>query len=157
TFIATWRPASASIRARAKSMPVVTPAEDHTLPSCTTIASGSTATCGCRVAAAAYIQWVAARRPSSTPAAASRKLPAHTEHTRRHEGDLSRTHRTRAWSRVTSSNAKAPGTINVSIGSRRSDRTDSVMSSTPLAVFTGPPRIETTEHSYVTRLSRDPP
>ena len=34
---------------------------------------------------------------------------------------------------------------------------DSVTSSTPSAVFRGPPRIETTEYSYVTRLSRDPP
>jgi hypothetical protein len=50
---------------------------------------------------------------------------------------------------------KAPGTIHVSIGSRPSDRTDFVPNSTPLAVFTGPPRIETTKHSYVTRVSRD--
>ena len=138
-------------------MPVVTPAEDHTLPSRTNIASGSTATCGCRVASnGACIQWVAARRPSNTPAAASRKLPMHTEHTRLHLG------------------ACLPDPLNqiavtghiVHQKSARHDqridlrpaqaRTESVTSATPSAVFTGPPRTETTEHSYVPRSPPGP-
>ena len=84
-------------------------------------------------------------------------INAHRAHPSTRGRSLSRPHRTRARSCVTASTAKAPGTINVSIGSRPSDRTDSVTSSTPSAVFRGPPRIETTEYSYVTRLSRDPP
>src|SRR5271169_1112551 len=65
-------------------MPAVTPAEVQTGPSHTKIGSGSTRTAGKRWASLAqYIQWVAARRPSSTPAAASRNAPVQTEATRR--------------------------------------------------------------------------
>jgi hypothetical protein len=71
----------------------------------------------------------------------------HTEHTRLHVGAFFVTHRTKSGSRVTSSTKKAPGTINVSICVLLKVRTESVTSATPLAVFTGPPRTETTEHS----------
>jgi hypothetical protein len=70
------------------------------------------------------------RRPSSTPAAESRKLPTHTEHTRRHVGAFFLTHWTKSRSRVTSSTKKAPGTINVSICVLLKVRTESVTSGT---------------------------
>jgi hypothetical protein len=57
------------------------------------------------------------------------------------------THWTKLRSRVTSSTKKAPGTINVSICILLKARTESVTNATPSAVFTGPPRTETTEHS----------
>src|SRR6516162_7152364 len=78
------RPRSSSTSASARSIPAVTPAEVHTEPSHTKIGSGSTRTAGKRWASLAqYIQWVAARRPSNTPAAASRNAPVQTEATRR--------------------------------------------------------------------------
>ncbi len=127
---------------------MVTPADDHTRPSRTKIASGSTLTFGWRVARREVcIQWVAARLPSRTPAAASMKLPTHTEHTRRHFAAFFPTHRINSRSRVTSSTRKAPGTIKVSIGAAPSERTDFVTRSTPSAVLIAPPRIETTKQS----------
>jgi hypothetical protein len=57
------------------------------------------------------------------------------------------THWTKSRSRVTSSTKNAPGTINVLICVLLKVRTESVTSATPSAVFAGPPRIETTEHS----------
>src|SRR5258708_14987489 len=60
-------------------MPDVIPADVQTLPSLTNILSASTRTRGKRLCnTAAYLQWVVADRPSSRPAAASRKAPAHT-------------------------------------------------------------------------------
>src|SRR3984893_6209585 len=86
------------------------------------IASGSTATCGCRVASSgACIQWVATRRPSSTPAAASRKLPTHTEHTRLHVGAFFLTHWTKSPSRVTSPTKKAPGSASGDLATKLRD------------------------------------
>ncbi len=65
-------------------MPAVTPAEVQTEPSRTKIGSDSTRTAGKRRASSAqYDQWVTARRPSSTPEAASRNAPVQTEATRR--------------------------------------------------------------------------
>ena len=65
-------------------MPAVTPAEVQTGPSRTKIGSGSTRTAGKRRASSAQNdQWVAARRPSSKPVAASRTAPVQTEATRR--------------------------------------------------------------------------
>src|SRR3984957_12072982 len=65
-------------------MPAVTPAEVQTGPSRTKIGSASTLTAGKRRASSAQTdQWVAARRPSSTPDAASRNAPVQTEATRR--------------------------------------------------------------------------
>ena len=65
-------------------MPAVMPADVHTLPSWTKIGSGSSFTLGKRWANSPQrLQWVAARRPSSRPAVASRKAPLHTEATRR--------------------------------------------------------------------------
>lgn len=81
--MATSRPASSSTNASARSIPVVTAAEDHTEPSRTNIASGTTVTAGWLWASSwACFQCVVARRPSRMPAAASRKLPMQTEHTR---------------------------------------------------------------------------
>lgn len=61
-------------------MPAVTPADVYTVPSRTKIASGSTVTPECRRArVAACRQCVTARRPSSSPARASRNAPVHTD------------------------------------------------------------------------------
>ena len=57
-------------------MPAVTPAEVHTEPSRTKMGSGSTRTAGKVWASSAHTdQCVAARRPSSTPAAALAHVP----------------------------------------------------------------------------------
>ena len=73
-------------------MPAVTPAEVHTLPSRTKIGSGSNRTLGKRAANSAQRpQWVAARRPSSSPAVATRKAPLHTDSSPlllKHYGDV---------------------------------------------------------------------
>src|SRR5262249_19819175 len=110
-------------------------------------------TLGYRLASSgACIQWVAARCASRIPAAANKKLPIHTEHTRLHAGAFFLTHWIRARSRVTSSTTKAPGTISVSIRFLARLRTDLVLSSTPSAVFTRPPRADRTLHSYLPPL-----
>ena len=66
-------------------MPAVTPADVHTLPSRTKIGSGSTVDVRDSVARARSHarQCVVARRPSSSPAAASTNAPVHTDATRR--------------------------------------------------------------------------
>ena len=65
-------------------MPAVTPAEVKTCPSRVKMGSGSTRTVGYRAANwAQRDQWVVARRPSSSPASASRNAPVHTDVTRR--------------------------------------------------------------------------
>ena len=58
------------------------------------------------------------------PAAASMKLPMHTEHTRWHFGARVGPHSISFASRVTSSTTNAPGTISVSISARSSERID---------------------------------
>ena len=81
---ATSRPRSSSTSASARSIPAVTPADVHTLPSRTKIGSGSTVTLGYRRAKSSHhAQCVVARRPSSSPAAASTNAPVHTDVTRR--------------------------------------------------------------------------
>ena len=63
--------------------PRVTPAEVNSVPSRTKIASGSTVIAGyARPSSPACRQWVVARRPSSSPAAARTKAPVQIEQTR---------------------------------------------------------------------------
>jgi hypothetical protein len=65
-------------RWRQRSMPAATPAEVHRPSSSTKRASGSTVTAGWSPARrSASCQWVTARRPSSRPAWARAKAPAH--------------------------------------------------------------------------------
>ena len=95
---ATSSPRSSAIRASARSMPAVMPAEVQTGPSRTKMRSGSSRTFGKRRAKSAVRdQWVVARRPSSRPAAARTKAPEQTLATRpalaaaaRHEGERGR-------------------------------------------------------------------
>ena len=83
-------PRSSSTSASARSMPAVTPAEVRIGPSATKIGSGSTVTAGkARASASHHAQCVVARRPSSSPARASRKAPVQTEATRRARGAAS--------------------------------------------------------------------
>ena len=61
-------------------MPVVTPADVHTLPSTTYRASGSTVMAGYSAASGAHAsQWVATRRPAINPSEASTNVPEQTE------------------------------------------------------------------------------
>ncbi len=84
TACATSRPTSSSTRASARSIPAVTPADVHTRPSLRKIGSQSTASSGCsRTSCCSRAQCVVARRPCSSPAAARRNTPLHTEATRR--------------------------------------------------------------------------
>ena len=65
-------------------MPAVIPAEVHTSPSRTKMASGSTVIVGKRSASSSQLfQCVVARLPSSRPAAASTNAPLHTDAVRR--------------------------------------------------------------------------
>ncbi|MNJ53126.1 hypothetical protein D3C77_485050 [compost metagenome] len=65
-------------------MPALTPADVHTVPCWMKIASASTSMAGNACLRVSHMaQWVAARRPSSRPALASRKAPLHTEAIRR--------------------------------------------------------------------------
>ncbi len=85
-------PWSSSTSARARSIPAVTPAEVTNSPSRTKIGSASTSTSGKAAASASqYAQWVTARRPSSSPAAASTKDPEQTPAVRRAAPESRRT------------------------------------------------------------------
>src|SRR5580692_1508716 len=96
-------------------MPAVTPADVQTEPSRTKIGSDSTRTSGYRLASSAqYDQWVAARRPSRTPDAASRNAPVQTEATRRALLARSLTHLTSTGSAAAASTPGPPATISVS-------------------------------------------
>ncbi|MCY1304900.1 hypothetical protein D9M70_546750 [compost metagenome] len=65
-------------------MPALTPAEVHTEPCWMKIASASTSIDGKPCLSVSHMaQWVAARRPSSRPALASRKAPLQIEAIRR--------------------------------------------------------------------------
>src|SRR5262249_28469780 len=99
TAKATSRPRSSSTSARARSIPAVTPAEVYTPPSRTKIGSGSTSIRGyCRARRSQNSQWVVASRPSSSPAAASRKAPVQTDPTPRARPAEGRSHRRRSAS-----------------------------------------------------------
>ena len=114
------RPRSSSTRASARSMPAVTPAEVITSPSRTKIGSGSTSTSGWRRASSAHhAQWVVARRPSSSPARASRKAPVQTDATRRERAAAARSQPTSRSSSPAAATPVPPGTSSVSIGPRQ--------------------------------------
>ena len=69
--------------ARLMSIPVLAPADVQIDPSRTKMASRSTAQPGTSSASRSQAaQWVAQRRPSSSPAAPRMKAPEHTEATR---------------------------------------------------------------------------
>ena len=160
TFIARPRPASlARSKESARSIPVVTPADDQTKPSLDEDRIELDRHPGMALRQQRRVQPMRSRSPPVENASGGQKKAAKTYGAHSPTGVclLSPTHRTRARSRVTSSTAKAPGTINVSIGSRPNDRTDSGYQLHAIGGFLGPPRIETTEHSYVTRLSPAPP
>src|SRR6266446_4309390 len=73
------KPWSSSIKASARSIPAVMPAEVHTLPSRQKMRSASTRMDGySRCRRAAYRQCVVARRPSNNPAAARTNTPVQT-------------------------------------------------------------------------------
>src|SRR6185437_6547369 len=96
-------------------MPAVTPADVQTAPSRTKIGSDSTCTAGKRRANSVQNdQWVAARRPSSTPVEASRNAPVQTEATRRAFLARRRTQSTRAASAAAASTPGPPTIRSVS-------------------------------------------
>ena len=82
------------------------------------IGSGSTRTDGYFADSSSQeFQCVTARRPSSNPAAASRKAPVHTDVTRRARPAASRTQSTYTGSALAGRTPPPPTTTNVSIGS----------------------------------------
>ncbi|MCY1440171.1 hypothetical protein D9M71_564340 [compost metagenome] len=85
-------------------------------------------------------QWVAARRPSSNPASASRKVPLHTEAVRLALFDacLSQSTRLRELF-IARIMAGAPGTISVSIDWSSKALNGRVSTARPSAVWIRPP------------------
>ncbi len=149
------RPRSSSTRARARSMPAVTPAEVAMGPSRTYTGSGSISAAGwSRASWSQYAQWVVARRPSSRPASASTAAPVHTETSRPAPGPCSRTQSTRRGS-----GAREP----VPPGTRRTSGAGAVardVSGTrvrPLVVRTGAPSREAVRIRYAPGESSSAP
>src|SRR3954465_9742078 len=154
TVRATSRPRSSSTMARARSIPAVTPADVQTLPWRVKIGSGSTSTSGWRRARASHAdQWVVTRRPSSSPAWASRKAPVQTDATRRASGARGRpaatgraagprrrSHSTRAGSTTPGRLPWPPATISVSIAPTSSSATPPPTRMPLVAGTGGPPR-----------------
>ena len=117
-------------------MPAATPAEVRTLPSSTYSARGSTVTAGySRASRAAYDQCVVARRPSSTPAAASTKAPVQIE-TRRAPRAAAAA-RAASTAPAASPGCARPGTTIVSARASAS-RPCSMSSAGPPSTGTGP-------------------
>ena len=78
-MLAALAPSSVRTMCSAASMPAAVPAPVTTWPSCTKSTSGSTSVSGNSSASwSVYIQWVVARRPSSTPAWPSTNAPLQT-------------------------------------------------------------------------------
>ena len=100
-------------------MPAVTPAEVYSRPSRTKILSGSTVICGWVSARRVQAdQWVVARWPSSSPAAASTNAPVQTEATRSLWPAAVTSHRRRTGSAAAASWPRPPATSSVSIAAR---------------------------------------
>ena len=91
------------------------------MPSRTKIGSGSTMSCGWSFCSSSHSdQWVVTRRPSSSPAAASTKVPLHTAVTRRQVGATAATQPSTSGSRTTSIVPWPPTTMSVSMARSRS-------------------------------------
>ncbi len=122
-------------------MPEVTPAEVHTRPSRTKIGSQSTRTSGCsRASCSSRAQCVVTRRPSSSPAAASRNTPLHTEATRRAPAAAA-IQDTSAASSLARSTPWPPTTTRVSVAAgSRSATPCAACTISPLTDLTGPGR-----------------
>jgi hypothetical protein len=133
------------------SIPVVTPAEVHTLPSTTKIASRSTAAPGTSFASRSHAdQCVAQRRPSSNPAKPITNAPEHTEPIRRTTSAArcshARTRRSRTTAVIASSSPPTTSTVSVSRG--RTDASFTVVIDVPAVVARSPPRLDAKTTSY---------
>ena len=119
-------------------MPAVTPADVQTSPSRMNTGSGSSSTCGKRCRKPSQnAQWVVARWPSSSPAAASRYAPVHTEVVRRACSDARAIQSTTTGSSTALREPSPPATRSVSWrgGGSGSGSTASRM---PLLILTWP-------------------
>ncbi len=88
-------------------------------------------------------QWVVARRPASSPAAARTNAPLHTDATRRLRSAATATHDVSSRSRAASAVPSPPATTSVSIGPRQ-PAARAVASPSPDDVTTSPPSCDTT-------------
>jgi hypothetical protein len=136
------------------SIPVVTPADVHTAPSRTKIALGSTVTAGNRRASSSHAdQWVAARLPSSSPAAASTNAPEHTEVMRGTTRAARRSQPSSAGSLAACRIAAAspPATTTVSRRPGRIRRRSAVRTGSPHVVVRSPPPTDAITTRYAAR------
>lgn len=151
-YITSWRatrratasPRSSATSARDRSRQALIPAPVQTSPSRMKIGSASTSISGCAEASCRAVdQWVVARLPSSSPAAASRCAPTQTDATRRLRPASSFTRSTttgstRAWTRRSRSTSTEPGTTRVSmLRPAASRKVRSGRTRTPAPVVTG--------------------
>ncbi len=148
-------PRSSAMRARDRSRQALIPAPVQTSPSRMKIGSASTSISGCSAASwCAVDQWVVARFPSSSPAAASRCAPTQTDVTRRVREARAFTRSTSpasttARTRRSPSASTEPGTMSVSMLRPAAwSKVTSGRMRTPAAVVTGSNEAAASTTSY---------